>query len=389
MNRSMRVFDNGPWELPGGADHLVSHFDYLNSSARVEAARVRAVVERMFDHYPAPMQQALRRRLRSVDNNIHLSAFFELVVHDLLLRSECRVLAVEPDVDDTLRSPDFLAETPQGQRFYVEATLASGRSRSEKGADRRLKEALQAIDSVHSPDYFLELHIAGVPAAPVSGGRLRRALERWLSSLNYQQVRRIWDESDERPVFHHEQHGVRFKILPIPRRASRGTPQRGRAIGMRMPEAQWVQPQEAIKKAILAKAARYGQLDAPYLIAINAMEDHADEESAVDAVFGKIAVSVRRTPSGLVEHTGRDGGAWRGRSGPVNTRVSGIVSTERLTPWSLAQCRARLLLNPWSRYPLPQPPFPIDFLAVRHECLHRTEGLSVREIFRLPEGWPE
>jgi hypothetical protein len=387
--RSMPVFDHGPREFPGGADYVVSHFDYLNSSARVEAAKVRAVVERMFDRYPAQMQEALRPRLRSVDNNTHLGAFFELTLHDLLLRSGCRVLAVEPDLEITPRSPDFLARTPQGHRFYLEATLATGRSRSEEGADRRLREAVQAIDSVHSPDFFLELHISGMPAAPVSGGRLRRALEEWLNGLDYLQVRRIWGESEERPVFRYEQNGVRFKILPIPRAASRGTMQRSRAIGVRMPEAVWVQPQEAIKNAILPKATRYGRLDAPYLIAVNAMDDHADEESAVDAAFGTPTVFVRRTDSGFAEHAGRDGdGIWRGRSGPVNTRVSGILSVERLTPWSLAQSRARLIINPWSRHPLPDPPFAIDRLAVQQERLHRTDGLSVREIFELPEGWP-
>jgi hypothetical protein len=388
--RSMPVFDDRSRELPRGADYVVSHFEYLNSSARVEAAKVRAVVGRMFDRYPAQMQEALRRRLRSVDDNTHLSAFFELALHDLLLRSGCRALAVEPDLGGTPRSPDFLARTPQGERFYLEATLATGRSRSEEGADRRLKEAFQAIDSVCSPDFFLELHIAGMPAAPVSGGRLRRALERWLNSLDYQQVKRTWDESEECPVFRYEQHGVCFKILPIPRAASRGTMQRSRAIGVRMPEAQWVQPQEAIKNAISAKAARYGQLDAPYLVAINAMDDHADEESAVDAAFGTPTVFVRRTHAGFDEHAGRNGdGIWCGRSGPVNTRVSGILSTERLTPWSLAQSRARLIINPWSRHPLSDPPFPIDRLAVQQERLNRTDGLSVREIFELPEGWPE
>jgi hypothetical protein len=199
----------------------------------------------------------------------------------------------------------------------------------------------------------------------------------------------MWDESQERPVFQYEQQGVCFKILPIPREASRGTTQRSRAIGALMPEAQWVQPRQSIKNAILAKAARYGQLDAPYLIAIDAMDDHADEESVIDAAFGTLRVLVRRTSSGFEERIGRDGdGVWRGPSGPVNTRVSGILSTERLTPWSLAQCRARLVLNPWSRHPLPDLPFPIDHLAVHQERLHRTDGLTLREIFELPEGWP-
>lgn len=75
---------------------------------------------------------------------IRISAHFELALHDLLLRSGCKALAVEPDLEDAPRSPDFLARAPEGQRFYLEATLATGRSQSEEGADRRLREALHA-----------------------------------------------------------------------------------------------------------------------------------------------------------------------------------------------------------------------------------------------------
>ena len=148
---SPAVFDSGPWDLLGGADHLVSHFDYLNSSDREEAARVRGVLEKMFSRYPAEAQDALRARLRSIENNTHLSAFFELALHEILLKSGCLILAVEPDLDETGRSPDFLAETFSGERFYLEATLATGRSQADEGADRRLREAFQAIDAVRSP----------------------------------------------------------------------------------------------------------------------------------------------------------------------------------------------------------------------------------------------
>lgn len=390
----MLVFDDVPRDLQGGADHLVSHFDYLNSSGRVEAARVRTFVEDLFGQYPSCSQQDLRRRLRSGDDNAHLGAFFELVLHGLLLRSQCKVLAVEPDLDNRLRSPDFLAETPQGQRFYLEATIATGQSRSQQGANRRLREALQAIDSVRSPDFFLEVHIAGTPAAPVSGARLRRALERWLSDLDYDQVKRLWNKSDEgghgRPVFEDEQHGARFRILPIPRNVSRGTVQRRRAIGATMPEAQWVQPQEAIRNAVLTKATRYGRLNTVFLIAVNSVEGHADEESAVDALFGTRGVVIRHGESGLKQREVRDGdGVWRGRGGPINKRVSGLLSTEGLTPWNLARRRMRLILNPWSHHPLTMSPFHVDLLAVEQEHLCKTEGIPLGEIFELPESWPE
>lgn len=387
----MPVFDDGPWDLPGGADHIVSHFDYLNSSDRVEAARVRAAVEEMFSRYPAAAQDGLRHRLRSIDDNTHLGAFFELALHDIVLRAGCTVLAVEPDLEGTPRSPDFLVETPQGQRFYLEATLATGRSRSGEGAERRLREALQAIDSVQSPDFFLDLHISGTPTAPVSGSRLRRRLKRWLQGLDYEQVRRIWDENAGTiPIFTYEQNGVRFRISPVPRRLSRGSLRRSRAIGSRMLAPLSVQPQEPIRSAILGKATRYGQLDAPYIVAVNAMSDYADADGAIDAVFGTPAVFVRQTAEGFEDRPGRErDGVWLGAGGPTNTRVSAVFSTDRLHPWSLAQRRARLILNPWAARPLPRSPFQADVVDVHEERLRGTAGLSLQELFDLPEGWPE
>ncbi|HVI87292.1 MAG TPA: hypothetical protein VM659_03265 [Dongiaceae bacterium] len=387
----MPVFDSGPWEFLGGADHLISHFDYLNSSDRVEAARVRAVVEEMFGRYPAAAQEALRHRLRSIDDNTHLSAFFELTLHDIVLRAGCVVLAVEPDMPGSSRSPDFLVETAEGQRFYLEGTMATGRSRSEEGAERRLREALQVIDSVRSPDFFFDLRISGTPIAPVSGRQIRRGLESWLQGLNYEQVRSVWEQDTGAvPVFRYEQNGVEFRISPVPRRSSRGNLQRTRAIGSRMLPALSVQPHEPIRSAIGGKATRYGQLDAPYIVAVNAMSDYADADDAVNAVFGTPAVFVRQTADGYEDRLGRqEDGVWRGASGPINTRVSAVLSTERLNAWSLGQRRARLILNPWAARPLPISPLQVDVVDVHEERLREVSGLSLREILTLPEGWPE
>ncbi len=387
----MRVFDDGRRDLPGAADHLVSHFDYLNTSDRIEAERVRDVIENMFQRYPAKSKHTLRRRLRSIDDITHLSAFFELVLHNFLLRQDLTVIDVEPKLQNTPRSPDFLVETGSGERFYLEATLATGRSRDEDGANRRLREALQAIDSVHSADFFLDLRTSGMPTAPVSSRRLRRRLQQWLDELDYEQVVSVSDgNTSSVPVFHYEQHDAHFRISPVPRRRSRGTTQRGRAIGGRMLPALSVQPHEPIRNSIARKATRYRQLDAPYVVAVNAIADYADAESAIDALFGTPAVFVRRTPNGIDSRQGRDtNGVWRGPGGPINTRVSAVISTERLTPWSLGQRRARLILNPCACHPLADAPFGIDIVEVQDERLHTTPGSSFEELFGLPEGWPE
>lgn len=385
------VFDGHPRDIAGGADHLVSQFEYLNRSDRDEAERVRNLVEDLFSRYPADAQDTLRTRLRSVDDNQHMGAVFELVLYELLLRAGCQILAVEPALEGTERSPDFFAQTETGARFYLEATLATGRSRTQEGADRRLSEALQAIDSVQSPDFFLDAHIAGTPAAPVSGRHLKRRLEDWLQTLDYEQITAQGnDEATARPEFTYEQHGVRFRIAVIPRHQTRGTTERGRAIAGRTLAPLSVQPQEPIRTAVLGKAGRYGDLDAPYIVAVNALSTYAREDDAVDALFGTKIVSVRQTAEGFEDRIGRDtDGVWYGARGPVNTRISAVLSTERLGPWSLGQRRARLFVNPWARRPLAALPLAIDVREVREKRLHRTAGSSIAELLELPEGWPE
>jgi hypothetical protein len=234
------------------------------------------------------------------------------------------------------------------------------------------------------------LQISGTPTAPVSGRQIRRRLERWLQSLDYEQLRSVWDEdAGAVPVFTYEQHGACFGISPIPKRLSRGSLQKSRAIGSRM-LALSVQPLQPIRNAILDKATRYGQLDAPYVVAVNAMSDYADADDAINAVFGTPAVFIRRTADGYQDRAGHErDGVWLEAGGPTNTRVSAVFSTERLNPWSLAQRRAQVILNPWAARPLPTSPFQTDVVDVHEERLRRSPGLSLQELFSLPKRWPE
>jgi hypothetical protein len=96
----------------------------------------------------------------------HSSAFFELFLHHLVLARGCKVLAIEPKLDHTDESPDFLLETPKQERFYLEAAMATGRSNQETSAQVRLNTALSAIDEMPSPNHFLALTVDGTPSAP-------------------------------------------------------------------------------------------------------------------------------------------------------------------------------------------------------------------------------
>jgi hypothetical protein len=329
----MSAFDDFERTLDGPAGHLISAFDYLNESARPEAASVRQLIDGALARYPDAHRDAIRNRLRSVDETQHLGAFFELALHELVVREGCTVLAVEPALAGCNRSPDFLVQGADGNRFYLEATLATGRSQADAGAERRMDEAISAIDAVDSPNFFLGVHTSGTPNQPVSRRQLQRAVREWVNALNYDEICVAWERGADIPNLVHEQHGARFRIEPVPRRRLRGIPGQ-RAIGMIGPEeAEMIEPHVAIKSAVAAKAGRYGELDLPYIIAVNALADFAERSSVTEALFGTEAIAVHQV-DGVWHHREirNPDGAWRSPQGAINTRVSAVLSTQRLTP---------------------------------------------------------
>jgi hypothetical protein len=88
-------------------------------------------------------------------------------------------------------------------------------------------------------------------------------------------------------VWQHDEHGAHFTIQPIPKNIRRPG---ARAIGGRMLPGGVVRPEEAIKSAVERKAGRYGDIELPFVIAVNSLEDFARPGDAIDALFGTTGV---------------------------------------------------------------------------------------------------
>lgn len=385
----MPIFDDNEKTLLGGASHIISQFDYLNASARTEAGEVRGALERYFERYPEQHRKDLRSRLRSVIDRQHLAATFELILHEVLLSSGCVIEEIEPTVPASNSRPDFLVRASDGQRFYLEAVVPSGLSNVQAGAERRMDDALHAIDQVNSGSFYLSVFTEGLPEQPVPVGALRKSIQEWVGGLDYDAVKAAWDVDRARPRFEQTHHGAQFRIEPIPRSTKPGSLP-DRAIGVRMGGVKTVEDHVSIREAVIKKANRYGALDLPFIVAVNSMGEFSKEDQAVMALFGTEAVGVRLTEDGGYETVERrvPDGVWYGPHGPRKTGVSAVLSTEGLTPWSLGQRPTRLLLNPWAKHPL-TPPIPIDVRQVEKDHLMSKPGKSLRDVLGLPEDWPE
>ena len=145
-------------------------YTFFNREAGVEFDSIRDLCEQWFSRYPAEHKNDLLHDFRAKHNHQHQGAFFELFVHELLLRLGCSV-TVHPELEHTTRRVDFLAETPDGQRFYVEAVLATddpawrraqrvSRIRPQDAIRRKLKDKAKRYGKLNHP-YIIALNTLG------------------------------------------------------------------------------------------------------------------------------------------------------------------------------------------------------------------------------------
>jgi hypothetical protein len=342
---------------------------------------VREIVENWLSRYPAPGRGALIAPLRSPIDDQHRAAFFELFVHELLLIRGHRILQIEPKLSHTAKSPDFLVEANEGNRLYVECVLATGRSQKEVAAQARLNQALSAIDRTSSPQHFLDLTVHGVPTAPISITAMTRTLRTWIAAL----------PNDARAMdatpFEYQEHGVTISLRAFPRRHPGGA---RRAIGARFFPVRQVTTNDDVRGALEKKAGRYGVLDQPYVVAVNALEMFAREDAAIDALLGSPCVAVEQTSRGFISRESRNpDGVWCGPTGARRNRLSAVLSTEGIDPWNFASRRGRLIRNPWATAPVLSFDLGLDDYWPDQGHYRITSGKLMREIFGLPDGWPE
>jgi len=361
-----------------------AQFAYLNRSGRPEAARVREKIDAWFEAYPESHRAALVSRFRSTIDDQHRSAFFELFLYHLLLARGCKVLAIEPKLDHTDKSPDFLVENAKGERFYVEAVQASGLSNQEVAARARLNTALSAIDSTPSPLHFLDLTVTGSPTQPLATKKMKTALTSWIAGLPANETARhaapfVWEE-----------HGTKIRLTAWTRHKPDET---GRAIGVRHTPLTRIDPSQDIRPALKKKAARYGKLDHPYLVVLNALSTHHREVAVTDALLGTEYVQLSKGPNGesIEKYPRRPDGIWYGppNGQPQNTRLSGVLALMKIDPWNFASKTGLLIPNLWAAKPLPALALGTAEYVIAGDAFLRKEGKPMHELVGLPAPWPE
>lgn len=367
-------------------------YTYLDRSARPEASHVRSLYDSWFGEFPEEHRKALASAFRSTLDHHFLAASFELYLHAVLRRLMAEVEVHPAAPDGRSKRPDFLAIEQDGSRVYVEATLATDESEEVRASERRKAAVYDVIDQLEIRDFFLDMDMRGAPKTPVPTRQLRAELTAWIATLDADAINREFAATGRsgRPAysFAHDGWHITFRVIPKSPKA-RGRP-RARAIGVQAFGVSWSSTWEAIRDAVGRKATRYGDLAAPFIVAVNVGHFSLDLIDIMEALFGKeqFLVSID-APDREPEMERAPNGLWWGPKGPQNRGVSAVLVAADVMPWTVAVCEVVLVHNPWAHYPykgalcaLPQR-IPGDGVMVEQP------GRHPREILGLPETWPD
>lgn len=391
--QSLMIFDDVARDSLDSRGEAEPLFAYYNASARNDVAALRDLLQTWFDRLPDQARTAMHSRLRSPDDISFQSAFFELYLHELL-RCMGYDVEYEPDVPGTSKRPDFLVKRERRPYVYLEATVAAA-SKGDQAEQKRAGVVYDTLNEMDSPDFFLSVEVEGVPASPPKGAKLRADLQAWLATLDAAELETVIQEQgfDALPTWEWSHGDWRLVFQAIPKSPEhRGGPG-VRPIGATVGPAQFTDSQSAIRSAMKKKATKYGDLDLPLVVAINALDEYACDDDMMGALFGEeclVAPVYRDGRSGEVRETRKGDGAWRGPTGPRGRNVSAAIIAYRLDPWRVAAESPRLIHHPWARRPLAYDLWPFDQWAPDNETgqFETRPGKAATEVLHLPSPWP-
>ncbi|MBE7518381.1 MAG: hypothetical protein HS107_03960 [Thermoflexaceae bacterium] len=379
------VFD----ELDRPADddgklHAEPDFAYLNRSGRAEMTDARALVEEWFARYPPDHQSQLRSRLRG-DDIAFDSAFFELYLHELLLALG-HIATVEPPAGTKGKAPDFLAESRGAASFYLEACVVSAKSKDEVAAERRANQVYDQLDKLVSPDFFIGVEVREHPKSPPPGQAIRRFLAQQIEDASWEQVNAAIDRRglEAAPRWHFSDQSWTVDFFPIPKNADeRGKPET-RPVGLWFYDARTLSDVDDIRAAVVRKAGKYGDLRAPFVVAVNLLSGFSDENIVLKSLLGRTRYTIPRPDKGITGGWDRaPDGVWTSPRGPRYTRLSGVLVVHHARPWSVRTSKLWYCPNPWAATPFPEPSPRLPRLAIQDQTYVRVEGDSPDVLFGL------
>ena len=324
-------------------------YSYLNRLAGEEGFRIRSMLEDWFAQYDADDEEKERLRESFIDKDpgIHLGAWWELYTYSLYRRLGYSI-EVHPELDHVDTTPDFLV-TRGAESMYVECTVVSALDGPVTQRPAIEAAICDAVKEIADDDFLIGIKFKTVGNETPSVSQIKADIANWVKDLDHSQALNDAETANatgELAALPEEDFvsrdwvltGVAFPVRADERSAGRhwlgALPSSGKFI---------FRNAKIILKAVADKGGKYGDrgsLDKPLIVELMSVNSIAAVGDAVDAMFGS------RT-----RDQGRRNAYWRGPGSDGRargSRVSAVLFSHDMQPWSVASHLPIALINPWA-----------------------------------------
>jgi hypothetical protein len=374
---------------PSPAAHGDSHFQFLDRVSGPYWDQVRDLIDQWFSRLCPDAQADVEGRLRSKDDRQSTGAFFELYLHECLLRMGYSVTC-HPEIEGTSRRPDFLAEKG-GRSIFVEARSASA-SDVAVGKSARVRAVYESLDRLDSPNFFLWIDVARQGDAPLRARPLRGRLEKWLAGLDPDDRTLAGNRREDLPGFIHDDAGWKIDFRAVPKSPTARGRKGARPLGIfGGGEAHFVQDEEGIRGALADKGSTYGSLGAPFVVAVASGSMSLDDYDVLNALYGTEVVEFHNFADGTESTvlTRKPDGYWYRGNRWGHRGVSAVLVVKNLYPAFVGKQQHTI----WEH---PDPEDAVDAFPMWRRAVVGAEGdpafiepeRSQADWFGLGDPWP-
>ena len=374
--------DNGPMPYAWRA------YRCLDRSHFVRDAEVRRELDAWSSRLPPKAAAQIAQRFQSDDDTEHLGAFLELYVHEVGLRMGAEVdIDVGNDEADE-RRPDFLLRWGDLE-VYVEATAVEGDDVHTKQHKLNLDKVHDAINDVIAPRFFVNVSVLrSMPSTPPLR-RLTGNVQRWLDGLDPDVVRA---NAHRYPDYPHktvvELGGWVIQLEAFATEDDGHDFPHHRVIGARFDGVGSIDDLAPLRRKFKKKATHYGQLGKPFVLVVLPAGTFVDDRDIEYALLGPIGYHYDLQQQRTVGERQRNG-AWMRNHGPVNTRLSGVLTIAGLSPGAVCSVEPTYWPNPWAEHPMPHPgPWRRIEAAPTGQAVEHDRTRAIADVLGLSERWP-
>jgi hypothetical protein len=323
----LKLFDDKERNNMEYAKNHHNTYIFYDESGLREMAGVRNILNEWFDSYPSSEQIELKRRFKTEFD----SAFYELFLYELFLTQGFK-LRVHPTLPDTTKRPDFLVSKGDFE-FYLEAKVATDISNEEQSIKNKRNTVIDELNKTNSPNFWLmPEEIIFKSSRQPSLKKAIKDIEKQLKIFDVDEVTRAFESSNYLvlPKIMYEDIDLKIIFFIAPKSPNKRNELNVRPIASEPIFSFVGGSEESIKSAIKEKVSRYGNVNKPYIIAINSLSLRGtDNHDVYNALFGygNLPIDQSMNKKAIKENDGM----FIGFNGWKNTRISAVLITKVLT----------------------------------------------------------